>query len=57
MDTTANVINRVEVETTNLYLITVMMLGIFILLIINAFIEAYKLHKNYGSRADHLETI
>lgn len=58
VDSTANVINKVEIESNNLSYITAILLAIFILMIIQAqVIKLYKLHnkcinKRYNSRAD-----
>jgi len=61
-DSTANVINKVEMESNNLSYITLLLLAIFILMMIHALIKVYKLHnkclkKRYNSRANGLETI
>jgi len=62
VDSAANVINKVEIESNNLSYITLLLLAIFILMMIHALIKVYKLHnkclkKRYNSRANGLETI
>jgi hypothetical protein len=62
VDSTANVINKVEVGTYNLDWITLILGIIATIMIVNALIKLYKLHnkclkKKYESRANDLDKI
>lgn len=62
VDSTANVINKVEVNNADLKLITILIAIIFIIIIGHLIYKLYKLHnrcikKRYQSRANDLDKI
>ena len=62
VDTTANVINKVEVNNSDLKLITILISIIFIIIIGHLLYKLYKLHnrcikKRYQSQANDLDKI
>lgn len=62
VDSTANVINKVEVSNNDLFWITILLIIIALILIANALIKIYKLHNKclksrYQSTANGLENI
>lgn len=62
VDSTANVINKVEVQNADLFWITILLIVIALIMVSNALIKIYKVHnkclrKKYRSTANGLDNI
>nr|pir hypothetical protein 2 - fruit fly (Drosophila melanogaster) transposon 412 [Drosophila melanogaster]CAA27748.1 unnamed protein product [Drosophila melanogaster] len=62
VDSTANVINKVEVQNADLFWITIILIVIALIMVSNALIKIYKLHnkclkKRYRSTANGIDNI
>lgn len=62
VDSTANVINKVEVQNADLFWITIILIVIALIMVSNALIKIYKVHnkclkKQYRSTANGLDNI
>jgi len=62
VDSTANVINKVEVENKDLGIVTTLLIIIVVIMCANVFFKIYKLHnkclkKKYISKANDLDKI